>query len=1261
MDPFARDIRVNTFDRQLPVPIVYGRTLVAGQIIFIGDVKKVRRTDGGGKGEADNVYYTYKADFAMCLGEGTVTAVHGVWRADEERTDKEGIWWHWRDGTQTEIEDEVTEAAIVDAVPWTNTSFLMWQGNIGKLDVLPTVAAEVSGIIPAITQADTLGTDHDFGIPVACQWDAWAEQMHLLLPSTNGMRTVDRQSANAVTTALPDTGEMTEVTAFGVWPVEQMAVFLGPTDGSYDRYFYLCGIGAGADDSHAIVDQLNLEEWGWDIDAYAMDQKWGRLYAVVRDTDNSKIVILRLDLSDMTESKWELPGRAPADFVPMAMYFDPEFDDVYVCGANAAGGTVDFVRGNFGAAALDETNAVSDSVVGNVGGFGHAGDFVIGLDTLNGKVFRFAWDDLTTFESFGAPGDGTTAEGLMTDPTFAYFSVELGRLCVLDDLTTKWAVYMTGTTARDGSYEPDDDYTFGPLGWSYVAETGYENVYFTRLGDGPGAVYDVITNERYGAGFPTELMDLNSFDETAGHCASYVRNGDTDVGNVQYGFRWSTNVAITQRVSLISVLAGLLDTFAGHLVWQNGKLRLFCERPIHRVVFRADPSSISKESFHVRGTDRREVKNQIRIEFTDKDEQYRHDFVHSAAEWDQVATGETRQRAFKIDGITDKFKALRMTRLMLDAGMSNTQILQAKLEFVGLGVPIGDGITFEHDLAGWSGEKLFRIRELKETVDGKTGVACQEYTAEIFRTPMEDDVQDGTFGTGNPGEPVEEEFDFMAPPIGVRVIEDRYRPSVLLLHAVAERAGNLDRQWLNTQFEIATSIAGTYALQEVSEKKMRYFVSDEDILIDETSIKMDPRAILGGEPSNNEWLHFLIEDEVIFGQYKRATTTFESCQRGQRGTAAAAHAYTLETGTYFPKIYTLTKGFPSDDVRDFWSDVTNPLQDSDVDTFANIMWGEGSLLCIAIPDADIATLNQLLFDMRPDTGPQPADTTTGGPVYWEYSASTDGATWKRLPIVRDRSKGFSNDGDAPHLRDFYYDPPYDWAKTDTYDADGNKFMDGVARYWIRARQTRKKKRNSGCLLKRLQGVHAPVAIEYDEQQATRWIYTEEQKGVTYYVRATNTGNGYRNDEEQSPIETVTILSLASAYIPISALWAEPEHVGPVEGYHYGEGNAKLKQDEAVTFYWSSALLTGGYGQGGWDSSVWGGAKPGTFQEFEYKVERNSNLKRSGTTTVGTFIYPAATNESDHGGTFRDDFVFSVRGKTTDGVYTDWVEIQMETF
>ncbi len=115
--PRLSDLRITASTEGAPLPRLYGRTRVGGQIIWATDLEEEIVTTaeavGGGKGGSGDKtsvrQYNYYANFAVALGQGVVTRVGRIW-ADEQELDLARTTFRLHTGTETQAVDSLIAA-----------------------------------------------------------------------------------------------------------------------------------------------------------------------------------------------------------------------------------------------------------------------------------------------------------------------------------------------------------------------------------------------------------------------------------------------------------------------------------------------------------------------------------------------------------------------------------------------------------------------------------------------------------------------------------------------------------------------------------------------------------------------------------------------------------------------------------------------------------------------------------------------------------------------------------------------------------------------------------------------------------------------------------------------------------------------------------------------------------------------------------------------------------------------------------------------
>jgi hypothetical protein len=105
--PRLKDLDVLSSTEGAPIPRVYGRMRVAGQVIWA--TKLTEHASGGGKGALRQRTHSYTADFAVGLCEGPVAAIGRIW-ADGKELDQKGLTIRLHRGTEDQPADPLIVA-----------------------------------------------------------------------------------------------------------------------------------------------------------------------------------------------------------------------------------------------------------------------------------------------------------------------------------------------------------------------------------------------------------------------------------------------------------------------------------------------------------------------------------------------------------------------------------------------------------------------------------------------------------------------------------------------------------------------------------------------------------------------------------------------------------------------------------------------------------------------------------------------------------------------------------------------------------------------------------------------------------------------------------------------------------------------------------------------------------------------------------------------------------------------------------------------
>ena len=119
--PRLQNLHVTASTEGAPVPRIYGRCRLGGQVIWASDIAEetstttqpAQRGKGRGRGKSatrtTTVEYSYFANFAVALAEGPITGIGRVW-ADGQELDLAGVTYRLHNGSEGQLADSLIVA-----------------------------------------------------------------------------------------------------------------------------------------------------------------------------------------------------------------------------------------------------------------------------------------------------------------------------------------------------------------------------------------------------------------------------------------------------------------------------------------------------------------------------------------------------------------------------------------------------------------------------------------------------------------------------------------------------------------------------------------------------------------------------------------------------------------------------------------------------------------------------------------------------------------------------------------------------------------------------------------------------------------------------------------------------------------------------------------------------------------------------------------------------------------------------------------------
>jgi len=772
VDPGKVAFTINTYHRNLPVPIVYGIARVGGNFIWMGDIRSESQTSGGGKGKPAVTKIFYLAKWALCLSEGTCEAVGRIWLNEQEAKllpsggkavidvlttppgeIGEGSWNPTIDqvltpliaggplsaltvgeeglqidfklypGDQLQVADvDIARLSSPNPPAFRNTCYSLVNARIEGFPSVPQISVELAGIN---TQIAGVGVQVCFfGWPDPANWTKDAHGTMTRGATGSPLHIVDSSPGSAPSVAY------SKATAISI-----------DLNGDFDLRFGMYG-------SFVIL------ETAWNARGFAILRNGG----FVSDGTWVSFVTGHVSPPQGWRSTVSFTGAIPGGS-NFTIYDTP-------CpGGNCTGsdpGRGDPAHANMWVRANKRT--------------------VAGVHTVN----SFLAHAISIVDPQNPSPDTPLSAGWVpaaTNPnTFTQGLIDASN-------PFGFALCSTLTTINLPS-------TSGPPSFFYDLFFCYKSaiaIGIAQRGNPALAVYDFLTNERYGMGIATACLDTESFGNSAVFCDEPIGKGTPtpivaptelkddllfdDPPTIfqptapdplnPYERRFTLDIAITGKRQAADILQQMLATFRGFLVWEGGIIFLFIEKnepPVQ--AFADDAGAVGIEglmvmnSFSFMEIDSRERANRIKLEYERFDDMYRPDFAVANDQFDQEERGEIIEKVIILNGIKRTSQANRMVQYFLDLSVNTRWTCSFTVSIAAMKARVGDIITVTHALPGFVA-KLFRIVKIDELEHEELKIDAIQYIPDVYNDQETDIIIPIT-------EPLIGDF-FLLPPNAIRV------------------------------------------------------------------------------------------------------------------------------------------------------------------------------------------------------------------------------------------------------------------------------------------------------------------------------------------------------------------------------------------------------------------------------------------------------------------------------------------------------------
>ena len=216
-----------------------------------------------------------------------------------------------------------------------------------------------------------------------------------------------------------------------------------------------------------------------------------------------------------------------------------------------------------------------------------------------------------------------------------------------------------------------------------------DELYYT---DNPAWIfYDIVTNQRYGAGKWIHPNDINEYAlyRIAQYCDELVDDGN---GGTEPRFR--ANFYLSKSTEIFKVLKDMASMFTGMLYWMDGKLNVVQDLPSDPV-YTFSKSNVVNGIFNYEGTSRKNRTNQVIVTWNDPTANYE-PVALVVEDREAIATsGKLINENAVAMGSTSEGQAIRYGRWKLWTAQNQKEIVSFKTGLHGAYIRPGDVINVQ--------------------------------------------------------------------------------------------------------------------------------------------------------------------------------------------------------------------------------------------------------------------------------------------------------------------------------------------------------------------------------------------------------------------------------------------------------------------------------------------------------------------------------------------------------------------------------------
>jgi hypothetical protein len=240
------------------------------------------------------------------------------------------------------------------------------------------------------------------------------------------------------------------------------------------------------------------------------------------------------------------------------------------------------------------------------------------------------------------------------------------------------------------------------------------------------ALYDIMSNDRYGMGISATRFDIDSFIEAAAYCDELIREPDGT-----FAPRFTFDAIFNDPTDAEQIISAIAASFRGFVIESNGKYSVRIERPEVPIQSFVEGETIIDGSMRLYRPSLYDIPNRLIVEFTDP-VHWSTDSYPIDSDSDILKRKGIYPKTLPFVGVTRRNQAIRNGQFAFNTMTKCRDFVEFRAPMDMVEAQAGDVILVTHSIPGYVDQPM-RIMQLVYHDDAnEIGIVARQYSTEVF-------------------------------------------------------------------------------------------------------------------------------------------------------------------------------------------------------------------------------------------------------------------------------------------------------------------------------------------------------------------------------------------------------------------------------------------------------------------------------------------------------------------------------------------------